>query len=201
MAEEFPIERVWVDIETPGLDAKLDPILEIGIALTDRWGNLIDREAWYVGDERTAQAIEERGKTDDFVNAMHTKSQLWDDWYKAFDRLGDEMSYESVDAEITEWLDNSGVVINKFPMCGSSVRFDRERVALWLPDTEAHFHYRIIDISTVKELCKDLNPRVYAGLDEQATKREIHRPLHDLVDTVKEYQYYVDNFLWVGEDA
>lgn len=193
------IERVWVDIETTGLEVENDPILEIGIALTDRWGNMIDSEAWYVGDEYAAAAIKGRGMKNPFVNEMHTKSGLWGDWGKAYSSLGDEMAYDVVDEEIIAWLDDSMVQHGKFPMCGSSVRFDRQRIEFWLPKTAEHFHYRIIDNSSTKEMCKDLNAEVYAKLDTAVPKREMHRPLHDLVDTINEYKFYVDNFLFVTD--
>lgn len=184
------IERVWVDIETTGLDESEDRILEIGIALTDRWGEeLIAGESWLIFQEDAGyQHAMKRARADSYVNNMHDKSSLWHDLeYK------DTLSLGVAGAAIVDWLDEHDVAVTRYPMCGNNVPFDRGFMRRWLPQVESHFHYRNVDVSTVKELCRDLNPRVFSFAPE---KKEMHRSYPDILESITEYKFYVENFLW-----
>lgn len=185
-------ERIWIDLETTGLNENIDFILEFAIGVTDRNGEWIDSESWLLPPTyRTKQAAVDRAKNDTFVNNMHIHSGLWKD-------LETAPHLVEVDAEMRILMYLTTFQFkNPMPMCGSSVGFDRKFIAKFMPQLDLWFHYRNIDISSVKELCKDLNPGVYSRLETETHPQKLHRGVSDLQDTVEEYRFYKDNFLVV----
>lgn len=192
---------VWVDVETFGLDPDRDPILEIGFIITtldlqplSTFNTLI----WEAGIydtcyKRLLKDASNGNKDAQYVFDMHDKSGLWDE------ARADGGSTALAATEVHEWLDSQNIN-GTDPLCGSSVQFDRSMFRAQFPDIEERFHYRNIDISTVKELCRRYNPLVYGGLNTSAIKRELHRVIPDIEDSISEHQFYLDNFLYVGVD-
>lgn len=182
-------ELPWIDLETTGLNAESEVILEIGIALTDKWGTVIDSDSWVVHDSGWDGVIE---AADPYVKEMHKKSGL-------FDSIAAGVALEMNDAEVAvlDFLDAHEVKHGELPMCGSSVGFDRSFLFTHMPTLHNNFHYRNIDVSTIKELCRRLSPDLFARLPE---KRELHRALPDLDETLAEYKFYLENFLFIGDE-
>jgi oligoribonuclease len=191
-------EMVWVDVETTGLDPDTQCLLEVGIIVTNKWGHTLPewRKSWVINDEEDRPKIQRflyEAKSDDFVVKMHQKSGLWADW-----SLGLGMSMGDTEQAILQWL-NSITGGTKYPMCGSSVMFDRLFLRQNMTDLEAAFHYRNIDVSTIREICSLVNRRVVVS---EPTPSEAHRPLSDLKDSIALYQHYLDEFFFItSEDA
>lgn len=192
MAKQEKVERVWIDIESTGLKASEEVMLELGIAIGDKWGNIYEGESWIIKDvtpfyrERVAAA-----RQDEYVNNMHTASGLWDE----IAALQNNLRYGTnwVQNEALDWLDDHGVEHGKFPTSGNNVGFDREFLDRWMPELNKHFHYRKIDVSSFKEACRDLNSRVF---EHAPKKNEMHRAYPDILESAAEYKFYVENFLW-----
>jgi oligoribonuclease len=178
------VERVFVDLETTGLAPDTQVPLELGILLTNRWGGVIDESSWLIWDDGWEEAIE---SSISLVKEMHQKSGLWE----ALRFFDDVTPLINVEDEACAWLADHGAM--NFPMAGNNVPYDRAFLASWMPKLEDSFHYRNIDVSTLKELCRNLNPTVFA---KAPAKVEKHRVIPDLYETLAEYKFYVENFLW-----
>lgn len=184
------IEMVWVDVETTGLDAEYDHLLEVGIYLTDRFGSVetywsrLVSKSWDTLDIETIPGL---------VRAMHLSSGLFGDLDEEVAQ-GRVQSLSQVADQAVEFLEHHGATGK--PMCGSSVQLDREFIREQMPDLFKAFHYRNLDVSTIKEACRVLNPSVFSKL---AKSEPTHRVDACLPATIGEYQFYLDNFLWVEE--
>lgn len=196
------VERVWVDLETTGLKPRVDAILELGVMLTDKWGELINYESWLVGSNSPLyQTAIERAKRDSVVGPMHQASGLWEEWKYALADVEIQMIPGQVEDMVLDFLDENGVEHGKLPMCGSSVHFDRTFLEHHMPKLESNFSYRNIDVSTMRELAKDFNPRLAEVPEKRKPQVIEHRALGDLAVTLELYRHYVENFLFVAEDA
>lgn len=194
---------IWIDIETFGLDAQRDPIIEVGVIVTNLklqpigefhclfWSEM--HEARYqrlLDHSRAGNLLAEQ----QLILTMHSESGLWQD--------AREQWIESHDAEAALDAFLVSIAVDKTdPLCGSSVQFDRAMLAAQMPHIEEMFSYRNIDISSVRELCRRVNPEMYAGLDEDVKPTKLHRALSDLDDTLRQAAWYFDNFLWIGPEA
>lgn len=186
---------IWVDIETFGLNVETDFILEVGFRITDLELETIDDLQVSIWETPGYDKRLEELTTDSWVYKTHTESGL----FRACQAEG--LTMDEADDRIRTFLSGYGIgktdnKDDKEPLCGSSVQFDRSFLAYWLPDVEALFHYRNIDNSTIKELCRRYNRRIYSLLDETVKPEKKHRVLPDLTDTINEFSYYRDNFLW-----
>jgi oligoribonuclease len=187
---------IWIDTETFGLDPEKDPILEVGIVITDLDLETIDERSVLVWespyyDKKFQQLTTRTDSGAKYVFNMHQQSGLW----TACMRSG--LSVQDATDNIQDFLRGHGVGkedTEKEPMCGSSVQFDRLMLEHQMPTIWEMFHYRNIDISTLKELCKRFNPRVYSLIPKKSEK---HRVMPDLVETIAEASFYKDNFLWI----
>lgn len=186
---------IWVDVETSGLDKDLDPIFEIGLAITDKWGGVIAERSYLVWEDSDLYTTGwHRGRKDEFVNKMHHESGLWDDL-----RDKECPTRLQVEEAMLGFLEKNEVESFTLPMVGSSIQFDRERMAIHFPKLEAFFHYRNIDISTTKEECRRLNPALYAKLETVWEAQKKHRPLPDIYDSINERKFYIENFFFIEE--
>lgn len=206
MAKKHAELLYWVDIETTGLSAKDDHILELGIQVTNLDLSILDAQSWRVWTPVIAQrhitmqmeaelADTKQAEASKFVLEMHDKSGLWND---AMQHGG---TPDQLIEGATKFLDEWGIDPKSDPMCGSSVGFDREFLGEHYPEVLSRFHYRNIDISTLKELCKRVNPRMYSFLDRDTARLQVeplHRALPDLVNSRVEAKWYFDNFLHVA---
>lgn len=168
---------VWVDIETTGLDPHRETMLEIGMVITDDRLVRIDHRDFVIAPY-DRDAIK---KMEPAVREMHTKNGLLDEVKSriAVDRA-------TVEKELIEFM-NGVLGSERPPMAGSSVHFDRSFLRVHMPLLEARFHYRNIDISTVKELAKRWKPIV---VSDRPTPLARHRVYPDLLDTIGEAAYY-----------
>lgn len=191
------VDFVWVDFETNGLhkDGPVVPF-EVGFKLTDVEGNVHAEMQKLIIVPDLYDVI---GEMSEYVTNMHTDSALLHDlWQLAHAiRNGHAMQAdpETIDLALHHWLTvDLELPSGKYPMCGSTVHFDRRVMEEHMPQTHSWFHYRNIDISTVKELCRQLNPEVYAK--RPRNQQVAHRPLSDLSDSIAEYRFYRENFFF-----
>lgn len=180
------IERAFVDLETTGLDPTSEVPLELGITLTNRWGGIIDEASWLIWDP--SYYMDYVDEAIPLVLDMHNKSGLW----KALE-TEETWLPSQVENKALEFMDGHDIRHRELPMSGNNVPFDRGFLRRWMPKLEANFHYRNIDISTLKELCRNLNPTVFS---KAPVKEEKHRVIPDLIESITEYKFYVENFLW-----
>lgn len=178
---------VFVDIETTGLEHTTELVLEIGVIITD-----LDLQQIDVYDSQVWESpLYDRKweSTDPFVQTMHHGNGLLEQC------RAEGQTMQDAEETIAEFLKGHGV--DGEPMCGSSVHFDRMFLAEQFPAIAECFSHRNIDVSTLKELCMRLNPELYAKLEGAAPKRERHRVIEDIEDTIGELQFYRDNFLFL----
>lgn len=194
------IKLAWVDLETTGLEANLDVPLELGIALTDEWGQHIASAEWLIWEESEAYRVGvARGMNNDFVREMHENSGLWDDL--ANPRLG-TMTREEVDRDVCSFLQENGVKFRTLPMTGNSIgSLDRPFALVHFPLLNEALSYRNVDISTFKEVCRHVNPELFENLRDVADMKgdASHRVMDDIKASIREYAAYLDNFLIVGD--
>lgn len=171
---------VWLDCEMTGLDPEVDRIIEIAVIVTGS-----DLETRVEGPVLVVHQSEAQlDKMDDWNKKTHGKSGLIDK-VKA-SSLTEEQAQEQVLAFLRQY-----VPANKVPLCGNSISQDRRFLVKYMPKLEAFFHYRNLDVSTLKELCKRWRPEVYAAL----TKHRRHTALADVHESIDELEYYRAHFL------
>jgi len=188
-----PPVMLWTDCETTGLDEKHDVVLEVGFKITDIFGARIAQWKSLVSDVTWLDRVED-AEQDEFVGPMHRRSGLWSDWKKSLD--DESCQPRLVQDSFMEWAADHDIRHGTLPMCGSTVHFDRMMYRRWLPDIETFFHYRNIDMSTLKELCQMLNPSIWSGRG-WSDDDKFHRPFEDINHSLEEYKFYRENFLWV----
>lgn len=193
------VEYVVVDLETTGLDPKAGVILEAAMVLLDRNLNVIDEKTSLVKSYGWEIYL---ANAPELVQDMHQKSGLAEELRTAVEPY-DEIS---INQDFYYWLRGHGVGIGdapKLPITGSSVQFDRSFLNLKWPDIESLLHpYRNTDVSTLKELCRRMNPRVFAEWTKEVGERKTvhHRAIDDCHTTIAELRFYADNFLFVELD-
>ena len=166
---------IWIDLEMTGLDPDNDSILEIATVVTDR--NL---EILAEGPEFAVRHDLARLEAmDDWNRNQHRKSGLWQ---RVLDSNVDMATAEARTVEfLTHW-----VAPNKSPMCGNSICQDRRFLYRRMPRLEKYFHYRHLDVSTLKELARRWAPDVAKGF----SKESAHTALSDIRDSIAELRYY-----------
>lgn len=179
--DDLPHNRlIWIDLEMTGLDTGSDSILEIATVVTDAQLNVLA--------EGPALAIAHPLATleamDDWNRNQHRKSGLWDRV------LSEGVPMAEAEAQTLAFL-QAWVPAGASPMCGNSICQDRRFMARWMPDFERFFHYRNLDVSTLKELCRRWQPAIYKGFQ----KRAMHTALADIHESIDELKYYRQHFL------
>ena len=166
---------IWIDLEMTGLDPSTDSILEIGTIVTDR--NL---EILAEGPEfAIAHPLARLEAMDEWNRTQHAKSGLW---RRVLESTVDLATAEARTIEfVAQW-----VPANRSPMCGNSICQDRRFLHRLMPALEKHFHYRNLDVSTVKELARRWSPDVLKGF----TKESQHTAISDVQDSIAELRYY-----------
>ena len=173
---------IWIDLEMTGLDTFNDHIIEIATIVTDKDLNTLEEGpvcAIHVDDGILAGM-------DEWNTRQHGKSGLTE-------RVKNSQ-YSAADAE-QETLAFLGKHVPKggSPMCGNSICQDRRFMARLMPELEAYFHYRNLDVSSIKELARRWAPEVYKG----HSKSSSHLAMDDVRDSIEELQYYREHFLKV----
>jgi oligoribonuclease len=176
----------WVDVESTGLEPHIHVPLELGLAITDDDYNILHQKSWLV--QPAVQPLWD--ELDEKVREMHGANGL----RKAIE-AEEGQDVWTVMEDACDWLTHHGGT--DFPMCGNSVAgFDRPWLRVHFPDLEKLFHYRHIDVSTVKELCRRRNRRVF---DHAPVKNENHRVLPDIHESIEELRYYDQEFFLVAD--
>lgn len=192
------MKMAWVDMETTGLEADKDVPLELGIALTDEWGEIAAEAKWLIWEDSPAYDLGmERAQSNEFVKNMHDKSGLWND-------LGvfDLYSRSQAEEQAIEFLMANEVEPGTLPMAGNSIgSLDRPFMLRHFPRLNVALHYRNIDMSSIKEIVRLVNPELYANLKPIiGTKEDAdHRVLGDIRASIREYKAYLDNFFFLPE--
>jgi oligoribonuclease len=171
---------IWVDMEMTGLLPDTDRIIEVAVVITD--------PQLTVRVEGPVFAIHQSDATLDAMDAWnkgtHGRSGL-------IDRVkASTVTEEQAEAELIEWM-SQYVPKGKSPMCGNSICQDRRFMARTMPKLEEFFHYRNLDVSTLKELCRRWQPALLKGF----TKRGAHTALADIQESIDELKYYREHFI------
>lgn len=171
---------IWIDMEMTGLDPDNDYIIEVALVITDSQLNIVAEGPVLA----VTQPDVVLAAMDKWNISTHTKSGLIDK-VKA-----SKLIEADVEAQMIEFLQQyvpSGVS----PMCGNSICQDRRFMARLMPQLEAYFHYRNLDVSTLKELVKRWKPEIKSGLKKQGK----HEALADIYDSISELKYYREHFI------
>ena len=167
---------VWIDCEMTGLDTVADALVEVACLVTDS-------ELTVLGDgvdvviRPPDEALEQMG---DFVRTMHTDSGL-------LPLLESGITLEEAQRQVLEYVRAHVPEARKAPLGGNTVSTDRAFLARDMPELDAHLHYRIVDVSSIKELARRWFPRAYYA---SPTKTGGHRALGDIRDSIAELRYY-----------
>lgn len=195
------IKMCWFDMETTGLEARLDVPLELGMVLTDEWGESQEDTEWktlvWEEDDKIFQEGVKRGHHNDFVRNMHQKSGLWKDL-----RTFEPLTRDRADTAAVSWLKSQGVKQGELAMSGNSIgSLDRPFALIHFPKLNAFLSYRNIDMSSIKELVRLTNPGLYENLKPIIGDKSMadHRVLGDCYAAIREYQAYLDNYLIVED--
>jgi len=171
---------IWIDMEMSGLVPERDRIIEIALVVTDSNLETIAEAPVLV----VHQSDEVLNGMDAWNKATHAKSGLIDK-VKA-----SQLDDAAVEAQLLEFL-KEYVPVKKSPMCGNSICQDRRFMANYMPKLEDYFHYRNLDVSTLKELAKRWKPKVYGGFK----KENNHTALADVYESIGELKHYREHFL------
>ncbi len=171
---------IWIDMEMSGLNSDSDHILEVAMVITDSQLNVV-AEAPVLVVSQLDSVLENMDK---WNKSTHTKSGL-------IDKVKASKQAESeVESNMLTFLQKY-VPPKISPMCGNSICQDRRFLARSMPQLESYFHYRNLDVSTLKELVKRWKPDIIPGL----TKQGKHEALADIYDSIAEMKYYREHFI------
>jgi len=171
---------IWIDLEMTGLDSANDTIIEIATIVTDRHlVELAEGPVLAIGQPRAVMDA-----MDEWNTRQHGESGLTERV------LASNISLAQAQVETLEFL-SKWVEQGASPMCGNSICQDRRFLARQMPRLESYFHYRNLDVSTLKILAQQWAPAVAAGFSKDST----HRALADIRDSIAELVWYRDNLL------
>jgi oligoribonuclease len=179
MAQD-PNNLIWIDLEMSGLNTVQDVILEIATVVTDSHLNVIE--------EGPVLAIYQKNfileNMDEWNTRQHTKSGL-------VERVRNSLIDEATAEQLTLEFLHQHIPPQSSPMCGNSICQDRRFLARYMPKLETYFHYRNLDVSTLKELAKRWAPQIVKGFKKEST----HLALADIYESIQELDYYRTHFL------
>jgi oligoribonuclease len=168
---------VWIDCEMTGLDLGSDLLIEVAAVVTDAELNVLGEGV----DVVIGATAEEMSRMPDVVRDMHASSGLTDEVVSSAVTLKE--AEEQVLTYIKEWVPEAG----KAPLCGNSIATDRGFLSRDMPELDGWLHYRMVDVSSVKELARRWYPRAYFGSPKKGGG---HRALADILESVQELKYY-----------
>ncbi|AUQ26923.1 MULTISPECIES: oligoribonuclease [Dickeya] len=171
---------IWIDLEMTGLDPERDRIIEIATLVTDANLNVLAEGPTLAVHQPDSQLA----LMDDWNVRTHTASGLVER-VKA-SRVDEDAAQRETIAFLQQW-----VPAGKSPICGNSIGQDRRFLFRYMPELEAYFHYRYLDVSTLKELARRWKPEILAGFK----KRNTHQALDDIRESVAELAYYREHFI------
>ncbi len=180
MPQQNPDNLIWIDLEMTGLEPQSDVIIEIATIVTDKELNIL-AEGPMLAIHQTDEIL---NGMDEWCTTQHGKSGLTQ-------RVKDS-SLTEADAEkqTIEFLQQY-VPAGASPMCGNSICQDRRFMANYMPALEEFFHYRNLDVSTIKELARRWSPEVYKGFNKESS----HLAMDDIKDSINELIYYREHAL------
>lgn len=171
---------VWLDMEMTGLNPDSDRIIELAMVITNSNLEVIaEAPIWVIH-----QPDEVLNAMDEWNRNTHSRSGLTDRVKASI------MTDADVEQQALEFVSRH-VPVRTSPMCGNSICQDRRFMARYMPKLEAWFHYRNLDVSTLKELCKRWRP----DLAKSLKKHGRHEALADVLESIDELKYYRENFL------
>jgi oligoribonuclease len=168
---------VWIDCEMTGLDLGKDALIEIAVLVTDSELNILDGGVDVVihADDAALDGMP------DVVRDMHAKSGLTDAVRAS------SVTLAEAEQQVLEYVRRHIPEARTAPLCGNSIATDRGFIARDMPALDAHLHYRMVDVSSIKELCRRWYPRIYYA---QPDKGLAHRALADIRESIRELIYY-----------
>ena len=166
---------IWIDMEMTGLQPEVNRVLEIAAIITDAQLNIL-HEGPVIAIRQPAEILE---SMDAWNTETHTRSGLVK---RCLESTIDEEKATDMCLEVFKKFVPAG----KSPMCGNTIGQDRRFMARWLPNLEEYFHYRYLDVSTLKELTRRWAPEKTRNI-QKATK---HQALSDIEESIEELQYY-----------
>lgn len=174
---------IWIDMEMTGLDPDQERIIEIATIVTDSDINIVAEGPVFA----IHQADKLLDNMDHWNTSHHTASGL-------VERVRASATSEAVaEAKTLDFL-KQYVLPGKSPMCGNSVHQDRRFLRRYMPALEAFFHYRLLDVSTLKELALRWAPKVYAGIQKESR----HLARDDILESIEELRYYRSRFFKIN---
>jgi oligoribonuclease len=166
---------IFIDLEMTGLDPDTDSIIEIATVVTDKDLNVLAEGPEFA----IHHSLDRLNAMDDWNRKHHGASGLWQ---RVIDSTTDLAAAEALTIGfLQEW-----VPAGKSPICGNSICQDRRFLVRCMPVLERYFHYRNLDVSTLKELARRWNPGLLAGFSKQGT----HTALSDVRESIAELRYY-----------
>ncbi|WP_043631433.1 oligoribonuclease [Chromobacterium haemolyticum] len=171
---------IWLDMEMTGLNPETDRIIEVAMIVTDSQLNVVAESPVLV----IHQPDEVLDGMDDWNKNTHGKSGL-------IEKVKASTLGEAEAEQILLDFMARYVPPRITPMCGNTIHQDRRFMVRWMPKLEEYFHYRNLDVSTLKELCKRWKPEVARGV----VKRGKHEALADILESIEELRYYREHFL------
>ena len=170
-------ELVWIDCEMTGLDLGSDRLIEIAVLVTDADLNVLGDGVDVVihADEAALSGMI------DVVKQMHTRSGLSEEVRAS------TVDVATAEAMVLDYVRQHVKQPKTAPLCGNSIATDRGFIARDMPALDDYLHYRMIDVSSIKELCRRWYPRIYFG---QPGKGLAHRALADIHESIRELMYY-----------
>ena len=175
---------VWIDLEMTGLDTQNDEIIEIATVVTDEDLNILAEGPVFaikVSDQKL-------NGMDDWNTKQHGQSGLIDRVRRSNVTL--QQAEQETIAFLNKWVDEG-----KSPMCGNSICQDRRFLARQMPELERFFHYRNLDVSSIKELCFRWRPDILSSFEKNGS----HLALDDIRDSVRELKHYREHFFKLME--
>ena len=170
-----PNNLIWIDMEMTGLEPTSDRILEIAVLVTDAQLTLVAEGPMLV----LHQPDEVLEAMDSWNKNTHKKSGL-------IERVRvSKLSEADAERAALDFL-SQHVPANNSPMCGNSICQDRRFLARWMPRLEAHFHYRNLDVSTLKELVRRWKPELAKGFAKEGR----HEAMADILESIEELKFY-----------
>ncbi|HLT27733.1 MAG TPA: oligoribonuclease [Zeimonas sp.] len=171
---------IWIDLEMTGLNPSVDRIIEAAVVVTDSQLEVVAHSEAYA----IRQPREVLDAMDSWNTSTHTRSGLVERV------LASKYSEADVERLLLDFV-SSLVPANCSPMCGNSICQDRRFLVRYMPRLEQHFHYRNLDVSTLKELCRRWRPDIARGF----SKKSDHTALADALLSIDELRYYRQHFL------
>lgn len=179
MSDRDKLNLVWIDLEMTGLDTERDVIIEIATVVTDQHLNVL-AEGPVLAIHQSDQALD---AMDEWNTRQHGQSGLVERVRASTTTLAE--AEERTIGFLARWVESG-----TSPMCGNSICQDRRFLARQMPDLERFFHYRNLDVSSVKEIARRWKPDLIGGFKKQGS----HLAMDDIMDSIAELAYYREHF-------